>query len=97
MTQSLAKELGEKGIRVNSICPVYVETDELLSNLSGDHPEVGNQRPKQFLEGFAKNNAALKRLPSSSEIADVCFYLSSDSSSAITGQNINVDCGVLPQ
>ena len=36
------------------------------------------------------------RLPHTNEIADTCLYLSSDKSSAITGQCINVDCGVLP-
>lgn len=97
LTQALAKELGERGIRVNSICPVYVETDELLSNLRGDHPEVGQLNPKEFLREFAEKNTALKRLPLVEEIADACLYLASEFASAITGQNINVDCGVLPQ
>ena len=97
VTQALAKELGVYGIRVNSICPVYIDTPSLLSNLSGDHPEVGNLDPSEFLKQWGKANSALQRLPSGSECADACFYLASDSSSAITGQNINVDCGVLPQ
>ena len=97
ITQALAKELGEKSIRVNSICPVYIDTPTLLSNLSGDHPEVGNQNPSEFLNQWGKANAALKRLPTGEECADTCLYLASDSSSAITGQNINIDCGVLPQ
>ena len=97
VTQALAKELGVYGIRVNSICPVYIDTPSLLSNLSGDHPEVGDLEPSEFLKQWGKANSALQRLPSGSECADACYYLASDSSSAITGQNINVDCGVLPQ
>ena len=97
LTQALAKELGARGIRVNSICPVYVKTKELLSNLSGDHPEVGDITPEVYLDEFASKNAALKRLPLAEEIADACLFLASPYASAITGQNINVDCGVLPQ
>lgn len=97
VTQALAKELGVYGIRVNSICPVYIDTPSLLANLSGDHPEVGDLEPSEFLKEWGKANSALQRLPSGSECADACYYLASDSSSAITGQNINVDCGVLPQ
>ena len=97
ITQALAKELGERGIRVNGICPVYGKTEALLSNLCGDHPDVGDTPPEVFLEEFAQQNAALKRIPLAEEIADTCLYLASPYSSAITGQNINVDCGVLPQ
>lgn len=97
ITQALAKELGPKGIRVNSICPVYVNTTSLLSNLSGDHPDVGTMEPQEFLNQWGEKNAALKRLPTGKECANVCVYLASNMASAVTGQNINVDCGVLPQ
>ncbi len=97
LTQALAKELGERNIRVNSVCPVYVKTDELLKNLSGDHPEIGEGDPEQFLRDWALRNAALQRIPSAEEVANACLFLASPLASAITGQNINVDCGVLPQ
>ena len=97
LTQALAKELGPKGIRVNSICPVYVKTGELLNNLGGEHPEIGLTPPEVFLEEFGRRNAALERIPTKDEVASACLFLASDMASAITGQNINVDCGVLPQ
>ena len=50
-----------------------------------------------FINNFARQNAALKRLPTAREVAEVCVFLASGEASAITGQNINVDCGVLPQ
>jgi NAD(P)-dependent dehydrogenase (short-subunit alcohol dehydrogenase family) len=96
MTQALAKELGPRNIRVNGICPVYVNTDSLLSNLSGDHPDVGTMDPQEFLNSWGEKNAALKRLPTGPECANLCLFLASEAASAITGQNINVDCGVLP-
>ena len=51
---------------------------------------------KKYLQKFTFDNSAMLRLPLANEIADTCLYLSSDKSSAITGQCINVDCGVLP-
>jgi len=97
ITQALAKELGPRGIRVNGICPVYVNTDSLLENLSGDHPEVGDMAPQAFLDQWGAKSAALGRLPTGMECAELCLFLASEKASAITGQNINVDCGVLPQ
>ena len=97
LTQALAKELGPKGIRVNAVCPVYVETTGLLEALDEPNAPPKGQLTATYLKEFAVSNAALQRLPMGSEIADLCFYLASPLSSAVTGQCINVDCGVLPQ
>jgi NAD(P)-dependent dehydrogenase (short-subunit alcohol dehydrogenase family) len=96
LTQALAKELGPRGIRVNAVCPVYVRTESLLGNLSDDHPAAPAD-PDEFLRAFAAENSALGRLPEAREVASLCVFLASDAASAITGQSINVDCGVLPQ
>ena len=53
--------------------------------------------PKKFIDKFRIENAALNHLPTTSEVADLCYYLGSENSSAITGQCINIDCGVFPQ
>jgi 3-oxoacyl-[acyl-carrier protein] reductase/meso-butanediol dehydrogenase/(S,S)-butanediol dehydrogenase/diacetyl reductase len=97
LTQALSKELGPKGIRVNAVCPVYVESPGLLKALDDSDAPPRGQKTVEYLEEFASSNAALQRLPKGSEIADLCFYLASSVASAITGQCINVDCGVLPQ
>lgn len=97
LTQALAKELGPRGIRVNGVCPVYVRTEALLESLGGDHPGKPGADPHGFLDRFAAENAALGRLPDAEEVAKLCLFLASEASSAITGQNINVDCGTLPQ
>lgn len=97
LTQSLAKELGPKGIRVNAICPVYIETTELLKALKGKWSPARGSSIKAYLKKFALDNAALKRLPGVNEVAKVCAFLASDEASAITGQSLIVDCGVLPQ
>ena len=96
LTQALAKELGARGIRVNAVCPVLVPTDGLIEALKSPFaPAKGD--PNGFITRFAADNAALKRLPTDDEVAAMCLFLASEAASAITGQCINVDCGVFPQ
>jgi NAD(P)-dependent dehydrogenase (short-subunit alcohol dehydrogenase family) len=96
LTQALAKELGCLGIRVNGICPVLISTDGLIEALKSPYAPA-KENPKSFIKKFAEEQTALRRLPTSSEVASTCLFLASSASSAITGQNINVDCGVYPQ
>lgn len=96
LTQALAKEVGNRGIRVNGVCPVLIPTEGLLEALKSPHgPAKGD--PEGFISKFAADQAALKRLPTGAEVAAMCLFLASDKSSAISAQNINVDCGVFPQ
>ncbi|MFT5519461.1 MAG: NAD(P)-dependent dehydrogenase (short-subunit alcohol dehydrogenase family) [Enterobacterales bacterium] len=96
ITQSLAKELGPKGIRVNALCPVLIKTDGLVEALKGIHSPAKGQ-PEEFIDNFSAANSALGRLPTGHEVGKMCLSLASDNMSAITGQCINVDCGVFPQ
>jgi NAD(P)-dependent dehydrogenase (short-subunit alcohol dehydrogenase family) len=97
LTQSLCKELGPRGIRVNGLCPVLIPTPGLIEALSGpDSPSAGADADL-FISMFAQSNSALGRMPTSVELASVCVFLASEAASGITGQNINVDCGVFPQ
>lgn len=96
LTQSLAKEVGQRGIRVNGVCPVLIPTDGLLEALKSPYgPAKGDGAA--FIAKFALDNAALKRLPTGPEVAAMCIFLASDAASAVTAQNINLDCGVFPQ
>ena len=96
LTQALAKEVGPRGIRVNAVCPVLIPTEGLIHALKSPYgPAKGD--PEAFISEFAADNAALKRLPTGPEVAAMCVFLASEEASAITGQCINVDCGVFPQ
>lgn len=97
VTQALAKELGSKGIRVNAVCPVYVRTEGLMEALTEEAAPPGGQDVETYLGDFAASSSALGTLPTGEEIAQACLFLASSAASAITGQCINVDCGVLPQ
>jgi 3-oxoacyl-[acyl-carrier protein] reductase/meso-butanediol dehydrogenase/(S,S)-butanediol dehydrogenase/diacetyl reductase len=94
ITQALAKELGPRGIRVVAVCPVLVETPGLMQALEDPH-SPGKGGARAFLSEFTRQNAALGALPTAEQVADFCYKLVG--STAITGQCINVDCGVFPQ
>ena len=96
VTQSLAKELGPQNIRVNAICPVLIKTEGLIKALS-EESSPAFKNIDLFLDDFTKNQTALNRLPSIDEVAQIVLFLASEKASAITGQCINVDCGVFPQ
>ena len=96
LTQSLAKELGSRNIRVNALCPVLIKTEGLIKALDEVDSPASNEIEK-FLDEFTKSQTALNRLPNGSEVGNMVVFLSSSKASAITGQCINVDCGVFPQ
>ena len=81
-TKSLAKELSSRGILVNAIAPGFIETkmtDKLNENV---RQSILNQIP-------------LGRMGEPKEVAKVVKFLSSDDSSYITGQVINIDGGMV--
>lgn len=86
LTRAMAVDLGPLGVRVNSLCPAYVETDinhEMLNGLRerGQIDTVLNRLPLGFL----------------GEPGDVAFaalYLASDESRWVTGVALPVDGGM---
>lgn len=96
LTQALAKELGVRGIRVNAVCPVYVRTAGLEEALAEGQSPTGGGDITAYLSDFARTQSALGTLPTDEQIAATCVFLASSSAGAITGQCINVDCGVMP-
>lgn len=97
ITQSLAKELGPTGIRVNAVCPVYVRTEGLDEALEEVVSPTSGQDTAAYLAAFATAQSALGVLPTAEQVAATCVFLASSAAAAITGQCLNVDCGVMPQ
>jgi NAD(P)-dependent dehydrogenase (short-subunit alcohol dehydrogenase family) len=91
MSQSLATELGEKGIRVNSVAPGYIWGDTLQSYFEHQAGKYGTTVDQIYQATAA--NSDLKRLPTEDEVASAILFLASDLSSGITGQTLDVNCG----
>ena len=91
MSQSLAAELGEKGIRVNSVAPGYIWGDTLRSYFAHQAGKYGTTVEQIYAMIAAQSD--LKRLPTEDEVASAILFLASDLSSGITGQVIDVNCG----
>mgnify|MGYP000182509058 CR=1 FL=1 len=81
-SKSIALELGSRNIRSNVVAPGFIQT-EMTDQLS---EEIVNT----WIEGIP-----LKRGGKTIDVANLCLFLSSDLSSFITGQVINVDGGML--
>jgi NAD(P)-dependent dehydrogenase (short-subunit alcohol dehydrogenase family) len=91
MSQTLATELGGKGVRVNSVLPGYIWTDQLKWYFGQVAEKYGITVEQVYEQTASKSD--LKRLPEPDEIARAVVFLASDWSSAITGQTLDVNCG----
>ena len=80
-SKSLAKEVGSRGITVNSVSPGYIETDMT----KGISDEVKKQ---------ALGQIPLGRFGSTKEISYLIKFLISDESLYITGQTIHINGGL---
>ncbi|RQS76998.1 3-oxoacyl-ACP reductase FabG [Burkholderia sp. Bp8963] len=80
-TKTWARELGPKGIRVNAVCPGFIETDILKT------------MPEKVLDGF-RSNCWQRRLGAPKEIANVYAFLASDDASFVNGEAIEVSGGL---
>ncbi|XP_027197439.2 putative oxidoreductase MexAM1_META1p0182 [Dermatophagoides pteronyssinus] len=88
ITKTVAKELGKKGVRVNSINPGPVCTGFLRS--LGMSATTYSEQEEQF-----KEMTLLKFLPQPIEIANLASFLASDDAHNITGSIIVSDTGSL--
>ena len=82
MTQTMALELGQSGIRVNAIAPGLVET-RLSSALTSNTELVERVNARTCLGRVGQPN----------EIAGAALFLASDAASFVTGQCLAVDGG----
>jgi len=91
MSQSLATELGDQGIRVNSVAPGYIWGGTLQSYFEHQAGKYGTTVDEIYKA--AAVNSDLKRLPTEDEVASAILFMASDLSSGITGQTLDVNCG----
>ena len=82
LTRGMSLDLAKDNIRVNTICPTYVET-----------PMVKNFFKDKKFKKAAMDNIPLGRFATESDIATAVVYLASNASSMITGSSLIIDGG----
>jgi len=80
-TKALAKELGNRGVRVNAVAPGYIDT-ELTGVLSEEIREL------------IRTNTPLQRLGTPEDVAGAVRFLCSDEAAFVTGEVLLVDGGL---
>jgi 3-oxoacyl-[acyl-carrier protein] reductase len=82
MSKAAAKELAPKNIRVNLLCPGFIDTDMAKT--------ASSEKVQTFVDRIA-----MGRIGTPEEVASVALFLASPLSSYVTGQVIGVDGGMV--
>ena len=86
LTRNMAVDLARDNIRVNCLCPGFVETD-LTKSLTDDPP----------MRKMLESRHPIGRLGRPGEVAYAALYLASDEASYVTGTALTVDGGYTAQ
>jgi NAD(P)-dependent dehydrogenase (short-subunit alcohol dehydrogenase family) len=92
LTQSLAKELGPAGIRVNAILPGIIRGPRMEGVIRARAAQVGvdyAQMEKEYLDRIS-----LRRMTGPEDVAAMALFLLSPAGSNISGQSLGVDGNV---
>ena len=81
MTKSVAKELGSRAVRVNAVCPGFIETDMTGHLMNGGKEELEKAIP-------------LGRVGKPEEVAKAVAFLACDDSAYMTGAVLDVNGGL---
>ena len=81
-SKCMALDLAKYGIRVNTVCPTYIETDMT-------RPYFKNKDFKNFI----LNRMPLGKVGKPEDVAGAVLYLASEASKMVTGSSIKVDGG----
>ncbi len=84
LTRALATEMSPEGVRVNAICPGWIETDMSRGALNGDP-----KRREKIL-----SRTPLGKMGDAKDVAYAAVYLSSPAARFLTGVALPVDGGV---
>jgi NAD(P)-dependent dehydrogenase (short-subunit alcohol dehydrogenase family) len=86
MTRQMAGDYAKHGIRVNALCPGWVDTPF-------NAPFIAQMGGRSEIEAYVREKVPMGRWASVDEIAESVLFLVSDRSSYMTGQILVVDGG----
>jgi len=93
MTKSLAVAHAADGIRVNCVCPGFVETD-MWAAVARDQSALLNRSPEEFTRRQTRL-IPLGRMERAEDVANVIGFLASPRADYMTGQALSVDGGLV--
>jgi len=93
MTKSLALAHAADGVRVNCVCPGFVETD-MWTAVARDQGKLLGMTPEEFTRQRA-SQVPLGRMEKPEDVAHVIAFLAGPRSGYMTGQAISVDGGLV--
>ncbi|HEY3813995.1 MAG TPA: 3-hydroxybutyrate dehydrogenase [Caulobacteraceae bacterium] len=91
-TKSVALEVAETGVTINSICPGYVETP-LVQGQIADQAKARNMTPEQVMRDVILAVQATKKFVTFEQLAGMMLYLVSDAGASATGASFSIDGG----
>ncbi|MEH6717033.1 SDR family NAD(P)-dependent oxidoreductase [Parasphingorhabdus flavimaris] len=93
LTKVAAAELAQYKIRVNAICPGFIQTNIFAASLGANKQEA--RQINSVLGQAAANAQPVARPGVPSDIAEAAAYLASDAAGFVTGTHLLVDGGML--
>ena len=94
-TRSVAMELAEYGIRVNSLTPTATALEEGFDRAAKwGRPKVDSVKFESVMNGFRKS-IPMQQLPRPADYAKTAVFLASEDAAMLTGTDIKVDAGAL--
>jgi 3-oxoacyl-[acyl-carrier protein] reductase len=93
LTQSMAVEVGRRGVRVNTVAPGFIPTNMTARYYTDPDGSINEQTKAAMLAPMAKF-APLRRVGETNDIGYCVLYLASDASSFVTGQLLSPNGGV---
>lgn len=93
LTRVLAAELGAAGVTVNALIPGFQPDTETGAEFNNRLAAAYRAQPESLI-AMTQSRTLLKRFETAEEIAATALFLASDAGAAITGQNLNVNCGL---
>jgi NAD(P)-dependent dehydrogenase (short-subunit alcohol dehydrogenase family) len=93
MTNSLALAHAADGIRVNCVCPGFVETD-MWTSVAREQGKILGMSPEEFTRRRLAQ-VPLGRMERPEDVANVIGFLASSKSGYMTGQALSVDGGLV--
>ena len=91
-TKTAGMEGGPYGITCNAICPAYVMTP-LVEGQIADQAKVHGISEDEVISNIMLSKAAIKKMLAPETVADLVYFLTTDTAASITGAAIPIDGG----